>query len=196
MAVSLWLSQVTASSHFPLPSKISSLHCWQKSVGWLMLVLYLYRDHYLSIWVNLLLILLYTWMKHLEQNNFDLENEFFIWFFNYNYLVDYYGIFLGCRYMTGKLLLKLDTIKFIAANHTIISALNYILKKKKKIPLFIWLSMKWIFILIVVTLVYSFLLDYGILHCLILATTAMATQPSGYSDAWIVKMPMGQDWVA
>ena len=34
--------------------------------------------------------------------------------------------------MTGKLLLKLDTVKFIAANHTIISELNYILKKKKK----------------------------------------------------------------
>ena len=34
--------------------------------------------------------------------------------------------------MTGKLLLKLDTVKFIAANHSIISALNYILKKKKK----------------------------------------------------------------
>ena len=136
MALSLWLSQVTASSYFPLPSKISSLHCWQKSVGWLMLVLYLYRDHYLSIWVNLLLILLYTWMKHLEQNIFDLENEFFIWFFNYNYLVDYYGIFLGCRYMTEKLLLKLDTIKFIAANHTIISALNYILKKKKTFSTF------------------------------------------------------------
>ena len=34
--------------------------------------------------------------------------------------------------MTGKLLLKLDTIKFIVANHTVISTLNYILKKKKK----------------------------------------------------------------
>ena len=36
-------------------------------------------------------------MKHLEQNIFDLENEFFIWFFNYNYLVDHYGIFFGLQ---------------------------------------------------------------------------------------------------
>ena len=35
-------------------------------------------------------------------------------------LVDHCGIFLGCRYMTGKQLLKLDTIKFIiSTNHTI-----------------------------------------------------------------------------
>ena len=55
--------------------------------------------------------------------------------------------------MTGKLLLKLDTVKFIVANHTVISALNYVfLIKKKQFPLFIWLSMKWIFILIVVAL--------------------------------------------
>ena len=33
--------------------------------------------------------------------------------------------------MIGKLLLKLDTVKFIAANHTVILALNYIFKKKK-----------------------------------------------------------------
>ena len=135
-------------------------------------------------------------MKHLEQNIFYLENGFFIWFFNYNYLVDHYGIFLGCRYMTGKLLLKLDTIKFIAANHTIILALNYILKKKKKFHFLSDSLWNESFILIIVTLVYSFLLDYGILHYLIPETTAMATQPSGYSDAWIVKMPMGQDWVA
>ena len=34
-------------------------------------------------------------------------------------LVDHCGIFLGCRYMTEKLLLKLDTIKFIiSTNHS------------------------------------------------------------------------------
>ena len=38
--------------------------------------------------------------------------------------------------MTGKLLLKLDTVIFIVANHTIISALNYILKKKKTFSTF------------------------------------------------------------
>ena len=47
-------------------------------------------------------------------------------------MVDHCGIFLGCRYVTRKQLLKLDTIKFIAANHTVISALNCIFKKKKK----------------------------------------------------------------
>ena len=38
--------------------------------------------------------------------------------------------------MTGKLLLKLDTVIFIVANHTIISTLNYILKKKKTFSTF------------------------------------------------------------
>ena len=51
-------------------------------------------------------------------------------------MVDHCGIFLDCRYMTGKLLLKLDTVIFIVANHTIISALNYILKKKKTFSTF------------------------------------------------------------
>lgn len=41
---------------------------------------------------------------------------------NIIFLFDYY-IPLG-RYMTGKLLLKLDTIKFIVANHTVIPFLT------------------------------------------------------------------------